>query len=435
MRARLASLRPRASRWSAQSSTPKLLVLAVYPMVIACSDDSATSDAATSDAGAFDARITRSDGEVDSGTSDGGTSGIGGEIHRAFAEAYCEVLTGCQTWGTAEIGAEVHYRNTLRPCIEVALAELEGPRRRGALIAGAVATGAAIYDPAGARACLDAAVAQCDGSSLHEGAFELIDDPACVAVVEGLRGAGDSCGWYSCAPSYACSANFVTCGVCIEQTIALGEPCRNDAECAPASPVGVARCAAVSPASPSDNRCREVRIVADRRLDETCGQLSLDEHVVTVGRCGRGLWCEWPPSTSAPETARTGTCRAPTALGAPCASRQERCVRDAGCIGSVCTALRIETRAGSPCDEAAGIACDIFNGLSCEAGLCELVGDRTERARCRDHFDCGTELYCGAAGTPAERTCARRLTTGEPCSDANACTFSCAGGRCAGPCP
>ena len=123
--------------------------------------------------------------------------------------------------------------------------------------------------------------------------------------------------------------------------------------------------------------------------------------------------------------ARPWSLAVPAGAAPPCADA------DAKCIDGTCQSL-ILAQAGDACG--GPILCDIFERLFCNEGVCELMGDGSEGARCNPVdtdaiIDCNPGLICLA---PADRsvsdfgTCGKRRAHGETCHS----DFDCEGGNC-----
>lgn len=238
------------------------------------------------------------------------------------------------------------------------------------------------------------------------------------AILQGTIAEGEPC--YrneECAGASYCEGGFRSCpGTCIPRKPA-GSECDFDDECDDST--GFAEC----------DRGMETGVCVIRPLrndaqeHEPCGLLETGERVY----CASGLWCNGPYHG-------VGVCRSPIPIGDPCVDIDHPCDGLAFCgaddVNETCQSVTITYEAGGPCDEGGGIRprmCDPLAGLFCVSGTCELVGDGSENSRClpgdENELSCQRGLYCSSETDPP--TCVPLLPPGSECTGSPGCTFSC----------
>jgi hypothetical protein len=154
-------------------------------------------------------------------------------------------------------------------------------------------------------------------------------------------------------------------------------------------------------------RCVSEVLEPDAGEGQPCGLIEEGADALTRRACMAGLWCTGDGQS-------IGTCRAPIAAGAACASSDEVCVDGHVCAGGSCRAITLVQTPGGPCDEAMLQICDPLLRLECQSGACVRVGDGATGSPCqggdfgalacneglvchRDTASCGTPKPAGAA--------------------------------------
>lgn len=240
-------------------------------------------------------------------------------------------------------------------------------------------------------------------------------DPACMRVLVGTIPEGGACVMdEECAAGTCTGDASASCGVCIAPTIALGEPCDHDRECAP-STEGSVTCRAPQGMFGTVCTLAEEPTVVPSSIGGPCNVPVGDTGYAV---CGRDAYCD-----------AGHVCRAPRAIGAECSQYDDACE-----IGAVCSPLPNDATlrcrpirvvgAGEPCGATAdGVAvCDLLQDLVCDpmSSVCEEIGDGTQGASCQSSFGCEEDLVCSSSlgGIGA---CTTPFANGQACSTSAAC--------------
>lgn len=246
--------------------------------------------------------------------------------------------------------------------------------------------------------------------------------PACRAVFRGNSPLGGPCSRpEDCADDVSCVIDATCPGTCTAATTptlkGIGESCSTSAECDP-SP-GDVECVRLLVGYGAT--CELVTRFAPAELDGPCSWGYGPE----IRPCVEGLVCDGNhdiPSGSSPDL---GACHTPIPAGATCGD-YAHCQASTFCIDGICQTFFVANHVGDVCNDTT--YCNPVERLTCNEGVCELVGDGADGARCRAldlaaHVSCNTGLVCldPDPATPADANgitwghCGVPRPAGEPC--------------------
>jgi hypothetical protein len=288
----------------------------------------------------------------------------------------------------------------------------------------AVRDGYMRFDSVAARECLNSvAMSPCN---------DAIVVPQCRRVFTGAVALGAPC--YSreqCADDAWCDIiTGLTCpgGVC-RAAPAIGAQCTPTEECSMVgSSQGSAWCDVVQPGT--GTRCIDHRTVATAMLGQNCGTSVVVGNVETVTTCQGELVCDRSP-TPGGLVPRVGTCRALTAVGAPCQIGSSFCggidglcvPTTAGSAVGTCQSILTQNTVGAPCD--ARHVCSPTRRLVCQMGRCQSAGMGTLGSPCLTDssrfITCNQGLYCLLRTEGATPTCQPLIAEGAPCRTDEQC--------------
>ncbi len=283
-------------------------------------------------------------------------------------------------------------------------------------LARAVRAGTVLYDPAGARRCMNRVASRC--------AVRALESELCFEAFSGTVRVGGSC-WRSeeCAGDAWCDHGALdgrTCpGSCRPRT-ARGAACTLDRECSRAGVLGVARCGSDA----AGMRCVDERVGGTIALGQRCSDFAAgtDPTVQVRVACAAGLLCAIPAGSLG-----GAVCVALSAEGAACDPTGAECAATHECSGrpARCRPLPVRHRAGEACDAmgASGV-CNVFEGLRCVMDRCAAYGDGSRGSACAtdDLPSCRAGLYCDRMA----RTCQPVANAGAACTR----SLHCASGQC-----
>jgi len=262
--------------------------------------------------------------------------------------------------------------------------------------------------------------------------YTLSNSSPCGALFEGTLAEGASCQrTEECDGDAYCRSDDRQCpGTCTRRT-SPGGRCKSSQECGAATHA-IPLC--VSSPGATGGTCTEIPILASAALGARCTLTSTGMPLVP---CEPGLWCDHDfPADS-------GVCRAPIAIGQPCAAR-DVCAGDAFCQESrgLCQLARVGHEAGDACDPDAHLWCDALENLTCVDGRCQVIGDGSLGSSC-DPGElytgvCDEGLHCRPHLDRPFGTCAVPGEEGAACSAGSDCVSgscdldgTCAAGYCA----
>jgi hypothetical protein len=349
-----------------------------------------------------------------------GGGGIGGDAQTFidhFWGAYCKQIMTCTVADNDAIGERLLLGTEAR-CLE-AFREILGEEPPTRDLLAQIEAGTVRFVPEAADACI------AEASDCKWGGY-FPNGPACRAVFEGTVPVGGACNrWEECAGAAYCDHTDGCPGRC-----ALlgepGEPCNSRWDCNPGD--GYAVCD-----WDANDTCARLPIGPRAELNEPCtvDPLLVTEFVV----CENGLFCDAGDGTSP-----TGVCRMPIGDGEACDSSNDVCDGNRRCVDQTsCETIVIARSVGDACDSTANVYCDVYSGLTCVAGRCELFGDGTVGSDCRDsdiyqRVTCNDGLYCARDPLDpymADGTCQTLLDTDAPCEAADECASGACDGTCA----
>jgi len=212
------------------------------------------------------------------------------------------------------------------------------------------------------------------------------DVAACRTVFRGSSLLGGPCSRpEDCADDVDCVLTTTCPGTCTQGVSTekpLGADCDRSSECDRGP--GDVECTAL--VEGRGRTCELVTRFPPAGVDEPCSRGGTE-----MRPCAEDLYCERSGDIVADVPPQPGTCRAPWPLGGTCADSFIPCARDSYCIDGICQSITFSRKAGDPCD--ATTFCNPADRLFCNAGMCELMGDGTEGARCRA-FDLTALVAC-----------------------------------------
>lgn len=304
----------------------------------------------------------------------------------------------------------------------------------------AVTNGAATYDAAAARTCLNS-LREAEGCDLFEAScFE--------TLITGATEEGEPCKFYDgddyCEAGTECTGDNVGAicgdGVCVARA-GLGEACTQDGDClAPperANAYGWSRCQTNGPGPAASMECTHYYTIRTAEAGASCNAPHTAEstNVYTTADCVDGAYCN------------DGTCAAEVyaALNEACegASDDElECEPGLVCVG-VCKPLTFVSTVGADCgdigtsvalcDPAAGVVCQVdFDTFE---GTCLAIGDGTTGSVCAMGIGqvlgtsaCDSTSYCPdfTDGVPVAAECVAKKANGARCED----SIECSSGAC-----
>lgn len=335
---------------------------------------------------------------------DDGTAAVA-KAHEAYARMYCESLFGCP--GTMQPMESMRAMiGTIEECISLQARSGSGLGEVDA----ALARGTVLLDEDAVAACTADMLAVCPAGL----AARL--PGACGEVFVGTLANGEPCAIdEECAEGTCDFAEGASCGVCTEGTAALGATCRRNAECAP-SEEGPVECAGGAQESPVCRLAKPFTIVPSGPSGP-CGSPLTDDN--TLVACTEGLYCD-----------TTGICRPPLAVGAPCEPYVDACVPGAECRpveGSsslFCVAITYLDEVGAECDVDEWLGTRLCNGvanLGCDPDTlrCVTLGDGSLGSACASTAGCAEGLRCALVGESTQ--CIALFEDGYACSYGGEC--------------
>lgn len=353
-----------------------------------------------------------------------GVAGCGGNstvpldsVGDEFVGALCDQVRHCPDMWGEDLGLVVNLfeRGTDGASCEDLLSGIPAFGRTPAEAAG-VDAGTIDYDPAQARRCVRAMVADC----IPFGRLEAVEE--CQGIFTGTLEAGADCQATSeCQPSTYCALTSSCSGECTAQ-VGVGQGCLVSDQCRSGS----------CEFDGLERICVEYTITRGANLGEACGNVDDDGSTRTFAVCADGLYCR--------ETPAGGVCAEPVEAGGDCQTN-EVCEVGYFCAGGVCRTVTFADSVGDACGEATYTLCDATQGLACDPDTerCVSVGDGSVGSPCTyeddeflSYFACDDGLYCNnQADVPV---CARRLEVGEGCDFDGQCeTGYCVSGECSEP--
>ena len=277
-----------------------------------------------------------------------------------------------------------------------------------------VRAGAIHYDPVAALACIDDLNAGCGDLSSGGGV-----PASCHRAFVGTNPLGGSCVVSAeCRGDAWCRTQDDRGPACPGQCaprLALGDPCRESAECPAAIAADTVVVCKTPTAVPSaERRCVAVHLASPASAGQPCGR-SPSAGGEELTPCAEGLSCR-------------DTCQPPIAAGAACPGEFEPCVEGYTCLGSwqqmVCAPITVRRAASEACGlnfsvvSAEHSICDASQGLACADSRCAPVREVTAGQPCDlETVRCAPGLACNLS----REVCVVPLPAGELCEHGADC--------------
>ncbi len=409
-------------RGSLHRFSGSLVVCAI--VVAACSDPHDATGAGGGSGGGIGGGVG---GGVGGGIGGGVGGGVGGgtgggaswdvdhedydDLPRRYAAAECANLSKCAL--------------TSRPMAELRAAFVDGATCVEAFatplpasIVAALDLGTTTVDEAALEQCLDAVAADCSSTASYAARYV---SALCRGVLVGSIAEGEVCASdVECAGSGRCELDPLLgeCGRCRLPPRALGESCSHDADCEP-SDLGPVLCVM----DPLDwaLTCQVAEAPAIVGGGETCAPPFDEEEVWEPVVCAVGLYCD-------------DVCRQPLVEGSTCSPGSDACAPGTACEedadgDDACRRLTIVATDGGECDEHGHppVLCSVAEGLTCDSASdeCIVPGDGSPGASCDpglpDAMVCDAGHYCDGSFLSSYGVCRPLGTVGESCAHDGDC--------------
>jgi len=232
---------------------------------------------------------------------------------------------------------------------------------------------------------------------------------ACRSVFVGTLAEGEICHKdFECAVGGCVGLGPEPTGRCAVGTAALGAACARATDCAPV----VDELVGCVVGAEGERRCRRVIDAPSVGEGAQCSPVVVDAVTAAIAPCGEGTFCvSGSPSSCASVPARAGIRCDDLGLDA--------CEAGLACTRAGCGPALNQPLLGGACDELsrdAPVMCDRARGLYCRAGTCQFPPDEIG-VPCAE--GCGGGLTCGGVGV-----CVAPGEIGAGCTFDGDCTSS-----------